>query len=133
MFAVELTNLQKKFGLTVAVADVSLQVDPGEFLFLLGPSGCGKTSTLRMIAGLEEPTGGVIKIGGEVVNDVPPYKRDVAMVFQSWALFPHKTVFENIEFGLRMRGVPKKERAVRVSEYLELVRLPKYEKKMPSE
>ena len=130
---VELIGVTKRFGSTTAVDDVSLEIDPGEFLFLLGPSGCGKTSTLRMIVGLEEPSDGVVKIDDQIVNEIPSYKRDVAMVFQNWALFPHKTVFENIEFGLRMRSVSKAERTRRVAEYLELVRLPGYERKMPSE
>lgn len=132
-YGVELIDVTKRFGGTTAVEDLSLEVRPGEFLFVLGPSGCGKSTTLRVIGGLEEPTEGIIKIGDEVVNDVPPYKRDVAMVFQTWALFPHKTVFENIEFGLRMRGVRKKDREKRVAQYLELVRLSGYEKKMPTE
>ncbi len=97
-----------------AVQSLSLAVEEGEFIALVGPSGCGKTTTLRMVAGLEEITGGQLKINGVVVNDVPPQKRDVAMVFQSYALYPHMTVFENMAFGLRLQKVPEAEIASRV-------------------
>ena len=87
--------------------DVSLEIHDKEFLVLVGPSGCGKTTTLRMVAGLEEVTSGEIRIGDKVVNDLPPMDRDIAMVFQNYALYPHKTVFDNMAFGLQMRGYPK--------------------------
>src|SRR5204863_1694703 len=101
---------------TTAVEGLTCTIADGEFMVLVGPSGCGKTTALRMVAGLEEPTSGAVAIGGEVVNGVPPRDRDVAMVFQNYALYPHKTVFENLAFGLRMRKVPKGEQRRRVEE-----------------
>ena len=99
---------------TVAVDDLSLSVDDGEFLILVGPSGCGKTTALRMVAGLEKPTSGTISIGDRVVNDVSPRDRDIAMVFQNYALYPHMTVYKNLAFGLKERKTPKAEIASRV-------------------
>ena len=99
---------------TRAVGDVGLTIGDGEFLVLVGPSGCGKSTILRMIAGLELVTEGTIRIGGRVVNDVAPKDRDIAMVFQNYALYPHMTVFENMSFGLRLRHIPKKEILQRV-------------------
>ena len=107
MIDVELIRLTKRFKDIVAVDDISLKIKHGEFLFLLGPSGCGKTTTLRLVGGLEEPSEGVIKVKGQKVNGLPPEKRDTATVFQNWALFPHKTIFENLAFGLKMRKKPK--------------------------
>jgi putative spermidine/putrescine transport system ATP-binding protein len=130
---VQLEQVSKGFGGVVAVSDVSLDVRPGELLVLLGPSGCGKTTMLRLIAGLEEPTAGIIRIAGQVVNGVPPYDRDTALVFQNWALFPHKTVADNIAFGLRMRRVPAPERRRKVREALDLVRLPEVGERMPGQ
>jgi multiple sugar transport system ATP-binding protein len=101
---------------TRAVSELSLEVEDGEFMVLVGPSGCGKTTALRMLAGLEGVTDGEIRIGGEVVNDLEARRRDVAMVFQNYALYPHMTVFDNIAFGLKMRGAPKHERRERVRE-----------------
>src|SRR4051812_34770250 len=101
---------------TRAVDELSLAVADGEFVVLVGPSGCGKTTALRMVAGLEEPTDGEIRIGPDVVNFLPPRERDVAMVFQNYALYPQMTVFDNIGFGLKMRGVPKAELRQRVAE-----------------
>jgi multiple sugar transport system ATP-binding protein len=98
----------------VAVRDLNLEIAEGEFVVLVGPSGCGKTTALRMVAGLEEITDGEIRIGGRVVNDLAPRDRDIAMVFQNYALYPHKTVYENLVFGLRMRKVPKAEQRARV-------------------
>lgn len=121
--AVSLKNVTKKFGSSAAVENVSLDIYEGEFLFLLGPSGSGKTTTLRMIAGYEQPTEGIIEISGQVVNEIPIHKRDIGMVFQNYALFPHKTVNENVEFGLKMRKIDKKERAEKVRGALDLVRL----------
>src|SRR6267143_908324 len=90
-----------------AVADFSLDIDDGEFMVLVGPSGCGKSTALRMIAGLEDISAGTVKIGDRVVNDVPPKDRDIAMVFQSYALYPHMTVYDNLSFGLKLRKLPK--------------------------
>jgi spermidine/putrescine transport system ATP-binding protein len=133
MIDVELRNVTKKFGKVGAVNDVSLQVRQGEFLTLLGPSGCGKTTTLRLVTGLEMPTAGEILIRREDVTDAPPYARDVSLMFQNYALFPHKNVFDNIAFGLkyRERGMPKDERKRRVKEALALVHLPGIEARYP--
>ena len=116
MADIEFDRVTKRFGDVEAVSDLSLHVDDGDFLVLLGPSGCGKSTLLRMLAGLEDPTEGTIAIAGEVVNNVEPKDRDIAMVFQSYALYPHKTVRANIEFPLRPRKVPKQERAEMVAE-----------------
>src|SRR5213595_53900 len=107
MAGVEIRHLSKRFGGLHAVDDVDLQIREGEFLVLLGPSGCGKTTLLRMIAGLEKPTSGDVVIGGRVVNDLPPRARKIAMVFQSYALYPHLTVEKNIAFPLKAQGVPR--------------------------
>lgn len=116
MAEVALENLSKTFpGEVTAVADLDLCVADGEFLVLVGPSGCGKTTTLRLIAGLEDATGGTIRIGGRPVDRLPPRDRDVAMVFQSYALYPHLTVFDNMAFALRRRRTPRKEIADRVA------------------
>jgi multiple sugar transport system ATP-binding protein len=111
---VSFEGVTKRFGETVAVDDLTLSVPDGELLVLLGPSGCGKTTALRLVAGLEELTEGTVRIGERVVNEVDPKDRDVAMVFQSYALYPHLTVAKNIEFPLRQRGVDKEERAAKV-------------------
>jgi spermidine/putrescine transport system ATP-binding protein len=131
MIDVELKGVTKKFGQVVAVNDVSLQVRQGEFLTLLGPSGCGKTTTMRLIAGLETHTAGEIFVRQENVTYRPPYKRDVSLMFQNYALFPHKNVFDNIAFGLKYRGLLKEERKRRVEESLELVHLPGMEVRYP--
>ena len=102
---VRLEHVTKRFDDVKAVDDLSLEIEHGSFFALLGPSGCGKTTTLRMIGGFEEPTEGTIYLGDEPVTGKPPYKRDVNTVFQSYALFPHLTIFENVAFGLRRRGV----------------------------
>src|SRR4051812_43273351 len=107
--ALELENVRRMFGPVVAVDNVSLAVERGEFVTLLGPSGSGKTSTLRLIGGFEELSGGAIRIDGERVDHLPPYQRDTATIFQSGALFPHKTVAENVAYGLRMRKVEPAE------------------------
>ncbi len=107
MATVEIKNIKKSFGDVGAVNGVDLATEEGEFLVLLGPSGCGKTTLLRMIAGLEQPSSGEILIGGQVVNELPPRARKIAMVFQSYALYPHMTVFNNISFPLKAQGVPK--------------------------
>ena len=107
--SVELTDVTKRFGSMVAVDGLDLEVKAGEFLSLLGPSGCGKTTTLRMLAGFEQPDEGYIRISGQYVQGVPPYKRDVNTVFQHYALFPHMTVAENVAYGLRQKGIDKAE------------------------
>lgn len=131
--AVVTEGLAKEFGRLRAVDGVSFEIEEGEFFSLLGPSGCGKSTTLRMLAGFERPTEGKVRIDGEVINDVPPYDRDVGMVFQSYALFPHKTVGENVGFGLKMEGVPMDEREKRVADILDLVGLPGFEDRSPGE
>jgi putative spermidine/putrescine transport system ATP-binding protein len=118
-----LRGIRKAFGRTVAVDGLDLAVAPGEFLALLGPSGCGKTTTLRIVAGFERPDAGEVWIRNTPVTAVPPYRRDIGLVFQSYALFPHLTVAENVAYGLRMRRVPAAERTRRVDEALALVRL----------
>jgi multiple sugar transport system ATP-binding protein len=121
---IELVHLSKVYGNDVtAVRDLNLEVAEGEFMVLVGPSGCGKTTALRMIAGLEEITSGEIRIGGKVVNDLAPRDRDIAMVFQNYALYPHKSVYENLAFGLRMRKVPKAEQKQRVEEIARILGL----------
>jgi multiple sugar transport system ATP-binding protein len=124
MAAIELVHLGKVYGNDfTAVRDLNLDVAEGEFMVLVGPSGCGKTTALRMIAGLEEITSGEIRIGGKVVNDLAPRDRDIAMVFQNYALYPHKNVYENLAFGLRMRKVPKDEQKRRVDEIARILGL----------
>jgi multiple sugar transport system ATP-binding protein len=123
MSSVTLTGVTKRFDDVVAVDDLTLHIEDREFLVLLGPSGCGKSTVLRMIAGLEEPTAGEIRIGDRVVNDVEPKDRDLAMVFQSYALYPHMSVRGNIEFPLRSRQVPKHARAERVHDVAEMLGL----------
>lgn len=131
--AVDLRNVTLSYGPFVAVEDVSLAIEKGSFVTLLGPSGCGKTTILRSIAGLVNPTGGDITIAGRRVNDVPIYQRNIGLVFQNYALFPHKTVFDNIAFGLKYRKVAKSVIAEKVARALEMVRLPGVGKKLPSE
>jgi putative spermidine/putrescine transport system ATP-binding protein len=128
-----LTNLTRHYGEVVAVAGIDLEVEQGEFFTFLGPSGSGKTTTLRMIAGFEDPSGGAIELAGEDVNGVPPYDRAVNTVFQDYALFPHMTVGENVAYGLRIARVGKAERAQRRDEALEMVRLPGYGDRKPGE
>ncbi len=133
MARIELRNLRKTYGPVVAVKDLSIAIEDGEFVVFVGPSGCGKTTTLRMIAGFEDPTAGEVAIDGRVVNDLEPRDRGLGMVFQSHALFPHKTVAQNIEFGLRMKGVPAAERRKRVAEVAEMVRISHLLDKMPAQ
>ena len=121
--AIGIENVSKHFGEHRAVDDVTLSIEKGEFFSLLGPSGCGKTTTLRMLAGFEIPTEGRILLDGQPVHDIPPYKRDVNMVFQSYALFDHLDIADNVAFGLKRRKVEKPEIARRVAEALELVNL----------
>ncbi len=122
--AIHVASLRKRYGGVVALADVDLAVRPGEFFTLLGPSGSGKTTLLRLIAGFERPDGGRIELGGRDVTQVPPYARNVNTVFQDYALFPHMTVAQNIEYGLRVRRVPRAQRREKVGRALEMVRLP---------
>jgi spermidine/putrescine transport system ATP-binding protein len=130
---IRLVDLTKRFGEVVAVDAISLDIRIGEFFALLGPSGCGKTTTLRMIGGFEQPTSGRIELRGRDVTHDPPERRPVNMVFQSYALFPHLSVFDNVAFGLRRRKVPDAETRRRVGETLELVRLTGYDRRGPGE
>ncbi|MFI0450561.1 ABC transporter ATP-binding protein [Actinomadura sp. 6N118] len=135
--AIELTGVVKEYHArgekVAAVRGIDLAIGQGEFFSLLGPSGCGKTTTMRMIAGFEEPTGGEVLLNGKPVTDVPANKRDVNMVFQSYALFPHMSVFENVAFGLRRKGVGKDEIRTRVGAMLDIVDLAGREKRRPGE
>ena len=133
MSAVSLSNIVKRFGDYTAVHQMSLDIEEGSFVTLLGPSGCGKTTTLRMIAGLLDPTKGDITIKGKRVNDVPIHKRNLGLVFQNYALFPHKTVAENVAFGLSYRDVDKDVARRKVAEALELVQLPDLGGRYPKE
>jgi spermidine/putrescine transport system ATP-binding protein len=128
---IRLGGVTKRFDDVVAVDDLTLEVPHGAFFALLGPSGCGKTTTLRMIGGFEEPTEGTIFLGDRDVTGLPPYRRDVNTVFQSYALFPHLSIFENVAFGLRRRGVGGQDLRHQVSRILELVQLAGYEKRKP--
>ena len=130
---IRIVGVTKTFGDFTAVDDLSLDISPGEFFSLLGPSGCGKTTTLRMIGGFEEATAGRIFLGDEDVTDLPPFKRATNTVFQNYALFPHLTVFENIAFGLRRRKTPTNEIRHQVRFMLDLVELPGYEERKPSQ
>jgi multiple sugar transport system ATP-binding protein len=133
MAEIELSHVSKVFGDTPAVRDLSLRVGEGEFVVLVGPSGCGKTTALRMVAGLEEISAGEIRIGDRIVNDLAPRERDIAMVFQNYALYPHKTVYENLAFGLRMRKVPKAEQKTRVEEIARVLGLGDMLKRRPAQ
>jgi spermidine/putrescine transport system ATP-binding protein len=131
--AVEVRDVVKRFGEVIAVDHVSLQIQDGEFFSMLGPSGCGKTTTLRMIAGFEQPTEGEIFIDGQPSAGISAYERNTNMVFQNYALFPHMTVADNVAFGLEMKRVPKAHRKRRVTEALEMVRLPGMENRKPKQ
>ncbi|MFG0328835.1 MAG: ABC transporter ATP-binding protein [Phycisphaerales bacterium] len=133
MTPIELEGVRKEYGSTVAVDSVSLRIEAGELFFLLGPSGCGKTTLLRMIAGFVEPTAGRIRLGDHDVTDLPPEKRNTGMVFQSYALWPHMTVAENVAFGLDVRKVSRKERSDRVMKALRTVRMQDYAARRPNE
>jgi ABC-type Fe3+/spermidine/putrescine transport system ATPase subunit len=130
---VTLRGLTKRFDEVVAVDSVDLHVAAGEFVSLLGPSGCGKTTTLRLIAGFEQPDEGSVLIGGDDVSRLPPYRRDVNTVFQSYALFPHLKVLDNVAYGLKQRGFSKAQRHDRARAMLELVRLPEVEARKPKQ
>lgn len=131
--AVVLAGITKHYGDQVAVDDLSLTIQPGEFISLLGPSGCGKTTTLRMIAGFEQPDAGDIRISGRAVRGVPPYGRDVNTVFQAYALFPHLSVAENVAYGLQQRRTPKSEVRERVSQALDLVQMRRFGDRKPTQ
>jgi multiple sugar transport system ATP-binding protein len=131
MSDVVLERVEKRFGDVRAVAGIDLTVRDQEFLILVGPSGCGKTTTLRMIAGLEEVTGGDIRIGGQSVTHLPPRDRDIAMVFQSYALYPHMNVYRNMSFSLRLRGMPRSEIDARVREVAEILGLTEHLQRKP--
>jgi spermidine/putrescine transport system ATP-binding protein len=130
---VRLVQVTKAFGDTIAVDHVDLEVEDGEFFSLLGPSGCGKTTTLRMIGGFEQPTSGLIELQGEDVTWLPAYERNVNTVFQNYALFPHLSIYDNVAFGLRRKGVPNRDIKARVTEMLKLVELPGFERRRPNE
>ncbi|MBI3648305.1 MAG: ABC transporter ATP-binding protein [Actinobacteria bacterium] len=130
---VRLERVTKEFGDTVAVDDLSVDITEGEFFSMLGPSGCGKTTTLRMIGGFEDPTYGTVYLGGRDVTDDPPYRRDVNTVFQSYALFPHLNVFDNVAFGLRRKKVGKEEIQRRVQEVMHLVDLRGFGERKPGQ
>ena len=130
---VSLIDVEKRFGSNLVVRKMNMEIYEGEFLTLLGPSGCGKTTTLRMIAGFEDATSGIIKVQGERVENKEPYQRDVNTVFHNYALFPHMTVFDNVAYGLTIKKVPKDEIRQRVAEMLELVQLTDYERRKPDE
>jgi iron(III) transport system ATP-binding protein len=133
MLSVTFENISKHFGKSVAVNGVSLEIRPGELFFLLGPSGCGKTTCLRMVAGFEQPTAGVLRFGERDMTRVPPHKRNTGMVFQNYALWPHMTAKANVEYGLRVRKIDKAERELRVREALEMVRLENLGERFPSQ
>lgn len=133
VMAVQLINLVKEFADHTAVNHINIDIRQGEFLTLLGPSGCGKTTTLRMIAGFEQPTSGVILLDGQHVEHTPPYARNVNTVFQSYALFPHMSIFENIAFGLKMKKLPKDTIKEKVAEALALVRLEGFSGRKPDQ
>lgn len=128
---IEILNVTKQFGETKAVDNLTMKIERGKFYSFLGPSGCGKTTTLRMIAGFEDPTAGEIRIAGKNVEGQPPYKRDVNTVFQSYALFPHMTVYDNVAYGLRQKSTSPEEIKRRVTEALAMVRLTGREKSFP--
>jgi spermidine/putrescine transport system ATP-binding protein len=130
--AVELSAVTKRFGEFIAVDELTLDIYEGEFFSLLGPSGCGKTTTLRMIAGFEEPTEGGISVDGDPMRGVPPYRRPVNTVFQSYAIFPHLNVFDNVAFGLRRSGVKGEELHKRVTDACEMVQLSGFERRKPN-
>ncbi|MGW8193239.1 MAG: ABC transporter ATP-binding protein [Desulforhopalus sp.] len=130
---VQFKGIYKRFGDIVAVEKMNLDIEEGHLVTLLGPSGCGKTTLLRMLAGLEEPTEGDIYVKGVRVNDVPIHRRNLGMIFQNYALFPHKTIFDNVAFGLKYRNASKEEMREKVTRALEMVRLPGVENRMPSQ
>ncbi|MBY6263044.1 sn-glycerol-3-phosphate import ATP-binding protein UgpC [Azospirillum sp. 412522] len=133
MATVEIRNVRKSYGPVEAIKGIDIAIRDGEFLVLLGPSGCGKSTLLRMVAGLEGITGGEIAIGGRVVNHLDPKDRDIAMVFQNYALYPHMTVFDNMAYGLKIRGIPKAEIRTRVDKAAEILELGRFLDRRPSQ
>ena len=131
MATVTFEHVSKLYGQVKAVDDLSLEINDGEFMVLVGPSGCGKTTSLRMIAGLEDISLGTLRIGDRVVNDVAPKDRDIAMVFQSYALYPHMTVRDNLAFGLKLRHVPREDIERRVKEAAQILDLGPYLDRKP--
>jgi multiple sugar transport system ATP-binding protein len=133
MATVEFQNVSKSFGSFLAVPDISLSVDDGEFICLLGPSGCGKTTSLRMIAGLETPTSGKVMIGGRDVTHMHPKDRQISMVFQDYALYPHMTLADNIAYPLKVRGQPVEERHARAKSVADVLKIGDLLKRLPSQ
>ena len=133
MATVTFENVSKRYGDVVAVDDLNLDIRDAEFMVLVGPSGCGKTTSLRMIAGLEEITDGTVRIGERIINDVAPKDRDIAMVFQSYALYPHMSIRDNLAFGLKLRHVPKVQIEARVKEAAAILDLSRYLDRKPRE
>ena len=133
MATVEIRDVRKSYGPVEAIKGIDIAIRDGEFLVLLGPSGCGKSTLLRMVAGLEGITGGEIAIGGRVVNTLEPKDRDIAMVFQNYALYPHMTVFDNMAYGLKIRGIPKAEIRARVDKAAEILELGRFLDRRPSQ
>jgi multiple sugar transport system ATP-binding protein len=133
MATVTFDHVTKRYGDVIAVNDFNLEIADGEFMVFVGPSGCGKTTSLRMIAGLEDISDGVVRIADRVVNDIPPKDRDIAMVFQSYALYPHMSVYDNLAFGLKLRKVDKKEIDRRVKEAAETIQLTSLLQRKPKE
>src|SRR5215211_6155438 len=133
MSRVQLIDITKRYGSTLAVDHFNADIEEGEFITLLGPSGCGKTTTLRMVAGLVEPTAGQIRFDGQMMNNVPSHKRNIGLAFQSHALFPHLSVARNVAFGLEVKGEPKAQTQERVRSMLEMVSLSDYADRMPGQ
>ena len=129
--SIGIDNVVKKYGDTTIIPDLSAFIKNGEFFTLLGPSGCGKTTLLRMIAGFNSIEGGTIKFDDKVINDIPAQKRNIGMVFQSYAIFPHLTVRQNVEYGLKIRKVPKEHMKERVDEILKVVKIDEYQDRLP--
>ena len=132
MAEINISNINKSFGSTHVIKDVSLDIKSESFTVLVGPSGCGKSTMLRMIAGLEEINSGTISIDGQVVNDLPPKERNIAMVFQSYALYPHMTVFDNMAFGLKIEKKSKEEITERVMEAAKILQIEEYLERKPN-
>ena len=133
MAAISLKGLKKRYGATDIIKGVDIEIDDGSFVVFVGPSGCGKSTLLRMIAGLEDISGGTLTIGDTVVNDLPPKDRGVAMVFQSYAIFPHMTVRENVAFGLTISGASKEEKAAKVAEAARILQMEHLLDRRPSQ
>ena len=132
MATLKLTDIRKSYGNAYVIKGVDLEIEDGEFTVFVGPSGCGKSTLLRMISGLEDITAGTLEIDGQRVNDLPPKERGIAMVFQSYAIFPHMTVRDNMGFGLKMNGHPKAEIAQKVAEATRILKLEEYLDRKPA-